>query len=342
MQDRPGNVSQRLSRRTALKLGLGAGALAAIDRFTGHSIESLFAADLAAAPAQAGATIMRAIPSSGELLPVIGMGTARNYEDPSPDQIPPLREVIKAFPEMGGRVLDTAPAYGRAETVVGDLMKELKNRSKYFIATKVSLGGRGGRGGGGDAPPPGPDAANASLARSLERFGTTQLDLMQIWNLSQPDVLHPLLEEWKAAKKIRYTGITTSSDGQYGNLETIVSTKKFDFLQIDFAIDNRNAQDRILPMARDKGIGVLINLPFGRGRPFQKVAGKPLPGWAKDIDCTDWSQVFLKYIVSHPAVTAVIPGTEKTEFLTLNIAAGKGRLADAALRKRIETDFDAL
>jgi len=341
MQDRSGELSQPLSRRAALKLGLGAGALAAIDRFTGRPIESLFAAELAAAPAQAGATIMRAIPSSGELLPVIGMGTARNYEDPTPDQIPPLREVIKAFPEMGGRVLDTAPAYGRAETVVGDLMKELKNREKYFIATKVSLGGRGGRG-GGDAPPPGADAANASLARSLERFGTAQLDLMQIWNLSQPDVLHPLLEEWKAAKKIRYTGITTSSDGQYGNLETIVSTKKFDFLQIDFAIDNRNAQDRILPMARDKGIAVLINLPFGRGRPFQKVAGKPLPGWAKDIDCTDWSQVFLKYIVSHPAVTAVIPGTEKTEFLTLNIAAGKGRLADAALRKRIETDFDAL
>jgi aryl-alcohol dehydrogenase-like predicted oxidoreductase len=340
MQDRSNRPSQGLSRRTALKLGLGAGALAAIDRFTGRPIESLFAAEAGATPSQGGATIMRAIPSSGERLPVMGMGTARNYEDPTPEQIPPLREVIKAFPEMGGKVLDTAPGYGRAETVVGDLMKELKNRDKYFIATKVSLGGRGGGGGGGAAP--GPDAANASLARSLERFGTTQLDLMQIWNLSQPDVLHPLLEEWKAAKKIRYTGITTSSDGQYGNLETIVTTKKFDFLQIDFAIDNRNAQDRILPLAADKGMGVLINLPFGRGRPFQKVAGKPLPGWAKDIDCTDWSQVFLKYIISHPAVTAVIPGTEKTEYLTLNIAAGKGRLPDAAMRKRIETDFDAL
>lgn len=347
MQDRSGDrlhgIAPTLSRREALKLGLGAGALAAIDRFTGRPVESLFAAEPIASASQAGATIMRAIPSSGERLPVMGMGTARNYEDPTPDQIPPLREVIKAFPEMGGKVLDTAPSYGRAETVVGDLMKELKNREKYFLATKVSLGGRGGRGGGGgDAAVPGPDAANASLARSLERFGTTQIDLMQIWNLSQPDVLHPLLEEWKAAKKIRYTGITTSSDGQYGNLETIITAKKFDFLQIDFAIDNRNAQDRILPMAQDKGIGVLINLPFGRGRPFQKVAGKPLPGWAKDIDCTDWSQVFLKYIISHPAVTAVIPGTEKTEFLTLNIAAGKGMLPDAAMRKRIETEFDAL
>jgi aryl-alcohol dehydrogenase-like predicted oxidoreductase len=324
-----------ISRRDALRLGVAAGALVAIDRFTGRPATA-WAAET---PAQGGAIAMRAIPSSGERLPVIGMGTARNYENPSPDQIPPLREVIKAFPEMGGKVMDTAPGYGRAETVVGDLMKELKNRDKYFIATKVSLGGRGR---GGDAPPPDASQADASLQRSLERFGTQVIDLMQIWNLSSPDVLHPKLEEWKAAKKIRYTGITTSSDGQYGNLETIVSTKKFDFLQIDFAIDNRNAQDRILPLAQEKGMGVLINLPFGRGRPFQKTAGKPLPGWAKEIDCTDWSQVFLKYIVSHPAVTAVIPGTETTNYLTLNLNAGKGRMPDAAMRKRIEADFDAL
>jgi aryl-alcohol dehydrogenase-like predicted oxidoreductase len=323
----------RVSRRDVLRLGVAAGALATIDRFTGRSVEAL-----AAEPAltrQGGALITRAIPSSGEKLPLIGMGTARNYEDPTPDQIPPLREVIDQFPKMGGKVMDTAPGYGRAETVVGDLMKELKNREAYFIATKVSLGGRGG--GAVD-----PSAADASLQRSLDRFGTQVIDLMQIWNLSQPDVLHPKLEEWKAAKKVRYTGITTSSDGQYGNLETILATKKFDFLQIDYAIDNRNAADRILPLALEKGMGVLINLPFGRGRPFQKVAGKPLPGWAKDIDCTDWSQVFLKYIVSHPAVTTAIPGTETVNYLTLNLGAARGRLPDAAMRKRIETDFDAL
>ena len=228
-------------------------------------------------------------------------------------------------------LLDTAPAYGRAETVVGDLMAELKNRDKYFIATKVSV-----RGGGGA------DAVTAQMNQSLERFRTSQLDLMQIWNLSNPDLIHPLLVEWKSAKKVRYTGITTSSDGQYGNLENIVTTKKFDFLQIDFAIDNRNAQDRILPLAADRGMGVLINLPFGRGRPFQKTAGKPLPGWAKEIDCTDWSQVFLKYIVGHPAVTCVIPGTETLNYLTLNLGAAKGRLPDAAMRKRMEQDFDAL
>jgi aryl-alcohol dehydrogenase-like predicted oxidoreductase len=335
----------RLSRRDALKLGISAGALFALDGCAGRAPSPEAAASApgggaAATPpgpsvARIDAVITRAIPSSGEKLPIIGMGTARNYENPTPEQIPPLRDVIKAFPEMGGKVLDTAPGYGRAETVVGDLMKELKNRDAYFIATKVSLGGRGG--GAVDLA-----QADASLTRSLERFGTDHIDLMQIWNLSQPDVLHPKLEEWKAAKKIRYTGITTSSDGQYGNLETILQTRKFDFIQIDYAIDNRNAADRVIPLAQEKGCGVLINLPFGRGRPFQKVAGKPLPGWAKDIDCTDWSQVFLKYIVSHPAVTAVIPGTETIPYLTLNINAGKGRMPDAAMRKRIEADFDAL
>jgi aryl-alcohol dehydrogenase-like predicted oxidoreductase len=225
-------------------------------------------------------------------------------------------------------------------------MAELKNRDKYFIATKVSLGGRGGRGarggGGGGGAAGGSEAANASLEQSLSRFHTDHIDLMQIWNMSSPDVLLPILDEWKAAKKIRYTGITTSSDQQYEGLETFMTTKKADFIQIDFAIDNRNAQERILPLAADRGMGVLINLPFGRGRPFQKVAGKPLPGWAKDIDCTDWSQVFLKYIVSHPAVTCVIPGTEKVEYLALNLGAAKGRLPDAAMRRRIEQDFDAL
>ena len=292
--------------------------------------------DAPALPPQGGALIQRAIPSSGERVPIVGIGTARNYENPTPEQIAPLRDVIRRFPEMGGRVLDTAPSYGRAETVVGDLMKELGNRDKYFIATKVSLGGRGGGGGQG------PEAATASLERSLSRFATDRIDLMQIWNMSQPDVLLPLLNEWKAAKKIRYTGVTTSSDGQYGAVESLMTSQKLDFIQIDFAIDNRNAQDRILPLAADRGFAVLVNLPFGRGRPFQKVQGKPLPGWAKDIDCADWSQVFLKYVVSHPAVTCAIPGTEKVEYLQLNLGAARGRLPDAAMRKRIEADFDAM
>ena len=319
----------RFTRRSVLKLGVGAAL--SLNRLPAFAAEPSFVV-----PPQAGGLIQRAIPSSGERLPIVGMGTARNYENPTPEQVPPLRDVIRQFPEMGGRVLDTAPSYGRAEVVVGDLMKELGNRDKYFLATKVSLGGRGGGGGGG------PEAATASLDRSLSRFGTDHIDLMQVWNLSQPDVLLPMLDEWKAAKKIRYTGVTTSSDQQYGQLEALMQARKFDFIQLDFAIDNRNVEDRLLPLAAERGIAVLVNLPFGRGRPFQKVQGKPLPGWAKEIDCTDWSQVFLKYVVSHPAVTCAIPGTEKVDYLQLNLGAARGRLPDAALRKRIETDFDAM
>jgi aryl-alcohol dehydrogenase-like predicted oxidoreductase len=327
--------SGKLSRRDAIRIGVGAGVALTFDRYSPLAAATPTAATTAVPP-QAGALIQRAIPSSGEKVPIVGMGTARNYENPTPEQIPPLRDVIRQFPELGGHVIDTAPSYGRAEIVVGDLMAELKNRDKYFVATKVSLGGRGGGGGQG------PEAATASLERSLSRFGTDRIDLMQIWNMSQPDVLLPLLNEWKAAKKIRYTGVTTSSDGQYGQLEALMQARKFDFIQVDLAIDNRNVQERVLPLAADRGFAVLVNLPFGRGRPFQKVQGKPLPGWAADIDCTDWSQVFLKYVVSNPAVTCVIPGTEKVEYLRLNLGAARGRLPDAAMRKRIEQDFDAL
>ena len=322
MDERFGGVS----RRDALRMGVGAGVALTLGR-----LDAFAAPALSIVPQQAGGLIQRPIPSSGERLPIIGMGTARNYENPTPADIPPLRDVIRQFPEMGAKVLDTAPSYGRAEVVVGDLMKELKNRDKYFIATKVSV-----RGGGA------PASIVTQLEESLSRFGTDRIDLMQVWNLSQPDALLPILDEWKAAKRIRYTGVTTSNDRQYEALEALMQARKFDFVQIDMAIDNRNAQERVLPLAVDRGMAVLINLPFGRSRPFAKVQGKPLPGWAKDIDCTDWSQVFLKYVLGHPAVNCVIPGTEKVEYLALNIAAGKGRLPDAALRKRIEQDFDAM
>jgi len=180
------------------------------------------------------------------------------------------------------------------------------------------------------------------MEESLRRLHTDRIDLMQIWNLSSPDLLLPLLDEWKAAKKIRYTGITTSNDRQYAQLETLMQAHKFDFIQVDLAIDNRGAQDRLLPLAAERGMGVLINLPFGRTRVFQKVLGKPLPDWAKEIDCTSWAQLFLKYIVGHPAVTCVIPGTEKVEFVVDNLGAARGRLPDVAMRKQIETYFDAL
>lgn len=315
-----------LSRRDALKLGLGAGALLSLNRLDALALPSAW--HIAPLP-----LIERAIPSTGEKVPVVGIGTARSYEAPTPAEVPVLKEVLRQFPELGGKVLDTAPAYGRAEEVVGEALAELKNREKYFLATKVSVG----RGGGGDAA-----AASAQMNASLQRLKTSRIDLMQIWNVSNPALIVPVLDEWKAAKKIRYTGITSSSKNQYDQLEDAMKKHKLDFVQVDLAIDNRSAQERIIPTAVDRGMGVLINLPLGRTRVFQKVLNKPLPDWAKEMDATSWAQIFLKYIASNPAVTCVIPGTATTEFLVDNNLAARGRLPDAALRKRIESYFDAI
>ncbi|HEY4305612.1 MAG TPA: aldo/keto reductase [Gemmatimonadaceae bacterium] len=315
-----------LTRRDALKLGLGAGALLSLNRLDAFALSSV--STLAPLP-----LIERAIPSTGERVPVIGIGTARSYEAPTPAEMPVLKEVLRQFPELGGKVLDTAPAYGRAEEVVGDALAELKNRDRYFLATKVSIS----RGGGGDAA-----AAAAQMKASLQRLKTNRIDLMQIWNVSNPAVIVPVLNEWKASKKIRYTGITSSSKQQYDQLEDSMKKHKVDFVQVDLAIDNRSAQERIIPTAVDHGMGVLVNLPLGRTRVFQRVLNKPLPDWAKDMDATSWAQIFLKYILSNPAVTCVIPGTATTEFLVDNNLAARGRLPDAALRKRIESYFDAI
>src|SRR4051812_26242819 len=200
-----------ISRRDAVKVGLGAGVAVALGR------APTFAA-LSSQP-QSGALIQRAIPSSGEKLPVVGIGTAVIYQTPTPEQIPALRDTLRKFPELGGRVLDTAPSYGRAETVVGDIFAELKNRDKYFLATKVSLG----RGGGDRA------AAVAQMEQSMSRLKTDRIDLMQIWNVSNPTLLAPVLDEWKRAGRIRYTGITSSMKNAYGDLETAMKAYKYDF-----------------------------------------------------------------------------------------------------------------
>ena len=311
-----------ISRRDAVKLGLGAGVALAIGRSTAYGSET---------PTQAGDVITRAIPSSAERLPVVGMGTAVIYQNPTPEQIPPLRDTLRAFAELGGRVLDTAPSYGRAESVVGDLLAELNTRDRFFLATKVSVRGQEDRA-----------AIVAQMTESLRRFKTDRIDLMQIWNVSNPPIITPVLDEWKAAKKIRYTGITSSFKEQYAALETAMHGYKYDFVQIDLAIDNRSAQERIIPLAADLGMGVLINSPFGRNRIFQKTVGKPLPDWAKEFDAASWAQFALKYIVSNPQVTAAIPGIGTVQYLTDDLGAARGRLPDAAMRKRMEAYVDAL
>jgi aryl-alcohol dehydrogenase-like predicted oxidoreductase len=315
-----------ISRRDAVKLSLGAGAALALGRATA------FAGDIySLRGTQAGELITRAIPSSGERLPVVGMGTAVIYENPTAEQFPALRDTLRAFTTLGGRVLDTSPSYGRAESVAGDLIAELGSRDRFFIATKAYVRGTEDR-----------TACAARMQQSLDRFKSDHVDLMQIWNVSNPTLIAPLLDEWKAAKRIRYTGITSSFKGQYDALEAAMRAHTFDFVQIDLAIDNRGAQERIIPLAADRGMAVLINGPFGRNRVFEKTKGKPLPEWAKEFDATSWAQFALKYIVSNPQVTAAIPGVGTVQYLTDDLSAARGRLPDAAMRKRMEAYIDAL
>jgi aryl-alcohol dehydrogenase-like predicted oxidoreductase len=303
-----------MSRRSAIKNGVAAGVGLALAPW------AAWAAETAALP-----QITKTIPSSGEKLPVIGLGT-NQYSVTSPEDIAARREVLKHFPELGAKVIDTARGYGEAEVVIGNLLKELGNRDKIFLATKTQIRGQVLPGDG-------------ELEAALTRLQTNKLDLMQIHNFNGIEALFPKLQEWKKAGKVRYIGITTSTDDQYPQMKAALNKWPMDFIQVDYSIDNRGAGEEILPLAQDKGVAVLLNVPLGgrRGNVLARVADKPLPDWATaELDVTSWAQLFLKYNVSHPAVTAVIPGTTKLTHLQDNQRAGRGRLATAAQRKKIE------
>jgi len=303
-----------LSRRDAIRVGLGAGLALTLDRF-----------ELFASPQQA-TLIQKPIPSSGERIPVVGMGTARYFDAVTPE----LREVIKRFPDLGGKVIDTAPSYSNAEQVVGDIIAELNARPRYFLATKIT-------GPGSDR-----ESGARQLEESMRRLHTDKIELMQIHNLIGVDQRLPLIREWKQAGRFRYIGATTSFARQYDAFEKLMREQTLDFIQIDYSIDTRGVEQRILPLAADRGMAVLVNSPFRRGRTFQRVQGKPLPSWAAELEVTTWAQLFLKYLAAHPSVTCVIPGTERVQFLVDNMVATHGRLPDPALRKRIEQYYDGL
>ncbi len=312
------------SRRTALKCGLALGAGLSLSRLPG------FGAGLAYA-ASASQTITKPIPSSGERLPVIGIGTARRYDvDTSTAARDPLREVLRAFPELGGRLVDTAPSYGNAERVVGDLVSEIGNRDELFLATKVRI-----RGGGGALE------GIAEMEQSLKHLHTDRVDLLQVHNLAGVDELLPVLREWKQEGRIRYLGITTSFKRQYEDFVRVMEREQLDFIQVDYAIDNRSADERILPLAADRGMAVLTNLPFGRGRVFEAFRGKPVPDWAREWGIETWAQFALKYVVSHPAVTCAIPGTATLAYLRDNLGAARGRLPDQETRRRMAALIDS-
>jgi aryl-alcohol dehydrogenase-like predicted oxidoreductase len=281
--------------------------------------------------AQGASLLQKKIPSSGESIPIIGLGTARRYEEVKTQaEMAPLRETILKFKEVGLKVIDSSPSYGTAEAVVGEIIGDLKIRNALFLATKVSLRELGR------------EAGIAQIERSFKLLRTDKIDLIAVHNLRDTQTQLRTLREMKQGGRIRYVGITTSFDQQYGEFEQTMKKEILDFIQVDYALDNRNAGERILPLAADRGIAVMINLPFGRGRLFSAVQNKKLPDWASEFDCVSWPQFFLKYIVSHPAVTCAVPGMAKAEYVIDNAGAARGRLPDAAMRRRMEQFIDAI
>jgi aryl-alcohol dehydrogenase-like predicted oxidoreductase len=304
-----------LNRRELLKIGLCAGASVLLP--SGGLL------------AQADPLIRKKIPSTGETIPIIGVGTARRYEQIHTEaEKAPLRDTLRQFKESGGTVIDSSPTYGTAEAVVGELVDELKIRDSLFLATKVSTSGR--------------QAGLDQIQQSFKRLRTAKIDLIAVHNLRDTKTQLQTLRELKQAGRIRYIGITTSFENQYPEFEQTIKAETLDFIQVDYALDNRNADQRILPLTADRGTAAMINLPFGRGRLFNAVQGKKLPEWAAEFDCKTWAQFFLKYIVSHPAVTCAVPGMAKAEYVVDNLGAARGRLPDSAMRQRMEKFIDGL
>ncbi len=341
------------NRRDAIKLGMYAGAAGMLG-----SIGNLAWAADSKLP-----LITKAIPSTGEKLPVVGIGT-NSFTDAN---LASLQTMIKRMNELGGMVIDTAAAYGESEATIGKLLDNLKLRDKFFVSTKLTSGSGMGMGpppgsdmgaGGGDgmmAGAGGPPAAagmggmmmdgvsgEKSFERSLERLKTNRLDLLLVHNMNGLDELMPKLLDWKKAGKIRYLGMSTSNTSQHAQMVEYMKKHPVDFVQVNYSIESREAEQTVLPLALERKIGVMVNVPFGGrgGRTLLSADGRELPKWAADINCSNWSQFLLKFVVSHPAVTVAIPGSTKIEHLEANQAAARGVLPDAAMRKRMQDFWD--
>lgn len=273
--------------------------------------------------AQADELIRKTIPSSGEQVPAIGLGTNRYGVDTSETARAPLRAALQRFHELGGTVIDTAPQYRTSETVLGDLIEELDIRDDLFIATKVDQ--TGGR-----------EDSASQMDDSSQKLKTEGFDLMQVHNLRGWRESLPLMREWKEQGRIRYIGITTSRESQYEALEDIMRNEELDFIQVNYSLEQRASADRLMPFAADRGMAVIINRAFGGGRIFDKVGDEPLPDWAAEFDSESWAQFLLKYAISHPAATVAIPGMTKAHHVNDNLGAARGRLPDADERARME------
>jgi aryl-alcohol dehydrogenase-like predicted oxidoreductase len=274
------------------------------------------------AASESSTMLARTIPSSGEKLPVIGLGTWRAFDvDLTTENRKQLEEVLSLFVKLGGGVIDSSPMYGRAEEVIGDLTATLGIRDKVFLATKVWTRGK--------------ENGIKSMERSMALLRTKRIDLMQVHNLLDVQTHLATLREWKEQGRIRYLGITHHEAGAFPDVEKIMRREKLDFVQINYSLMEREAEQNILPLAQERGIAVLVNRPFGAGDLFGKVRSKPLPDWATEFDCRSWAQFFLKWIVAHPAVSCAIPATDKPGHLEDNMQGGVGRLPDENMRRRM-------
>jgi diketogulonate reductase-like aldo/keto reductase len=271
--------------------------------------------------------LKRIIPSSGEELPVIGLGTWQTF-DVADASYPDLEKVLDILYAGGGRLIDSSPMYGRSEKVIGDITSGMKISDDFFYATKVWTTGL--------------QKGIAQMDSSLQKMKRKRMDLIQVHNLSDWKTYLPQLRKWKEAGKIRYTGITHYTDSHHDELERIIRSEKPDFVQFNYSILARNAEKRLLTAAADAGVATLINRPFGEGALFKKVKGKSLPAWAAEYDIQSWSAFFLKYIIAHPSVTCVIPATGNPEHALDNVKAGTGILPDAAVKKKMTDYLDRL
>ena len=303
----------RINRREFTKASIGVASLAAIG-----------------GPALAGSEHMlkKTIPSTGEKVPIVGLGTNRYGVGKTVEERAPLRTALARFHELGGTVIDTAPQYRSSESVLGDLITELGIRDDLFIATKADKD-------------PGGAPTREQMTVSSTRLKAGTFDLMQVHNLRGWQDALPAMREWKQEGRVRYVGITTSRTEQYADFEKVMNSEELDFIQINYSLAQRESARRILPLAADKGIAVIINRAFGAGRLFGAVGDTPLPGWAKEF-CDSWAQFLLKYAIGHPAATLSIPGMTKIRHVNDNMGALHGRLPTAAERAKQEAFFDAL
>jgi aryl-alcohol dehydrogenase-like predicted oxidoreductase len=311
-----------LAVRIAVTLAFEPRASAAANGSAGaHAGAAMQAPPNTAVEAFRGTMNTRPIPSTGELLPVIGCGTWVGFDvAPGSPERERLPGVLAALFAAGGSVIDSSPMYGRAEAVTGELLAETGNRGEAFLATKVWTRGR--------------EAGIRQMEQSLALLQTERIDLMQVHNLVDWRTQLSTLRQWKEQGRVRYIGITHYTSSAYRDVESVLRTEKLDFLQINYALDDRHAEERLLPLAQERGVAVLINIPFGGGGLLRRLRNTPLPQWAVEIGCTSWAQVLLKFVLGNPAVTCAIPGTSRPEHMANNAAAGGGVVPDAAFWKK--------